>query len=131
MTRPPKPRNPVAKAVTRMPAKVVPDKRRKLMEQAEDDEPESPLADLMPVHPLMASAWIGSVRYALTRADVLAAFRKETGNQWRPGRSPMDAMIDQATGAELDFIRAFAKWHNETIWGEENGKPMDIPSEAP
>ncbi len=126
MTRPPKTRNPIAKAVTRMHAKVLPDKRRKLMEQAQDDEPESPVADLMPKSDFMASAWIGSVRYALTREDVVAAFRKETGNQWRPGRTPLDAMIDQAAGAALDFIRAFAKWHNENIWGEENGKPMDI-----
>ncbi|WP_210420176.1 hypothetical protein [Aquisphaera giovannonii] len=109
-----------------MPAKVVPDKRRKLMEQVQDDEPESPLADMMPVHPLMASAWVGSVRYALTRDDVMATFREETGNQWRPGRTPIDAMIDQTTGAALDFIRAFAKWHNENIWGEVDGKPEDI-----
>lgn len=41
MSRPPKPRNPVAKAVTRVPAKVVPDKRRNLLDQADADEPEA------------------------------------------------------------------------------------------
>lgn len=43
MTRTPKPRNPIAKAVTRIPMRLVPDKRRKLLDQAECDEPESTL----------------------------------------------------------------------------------------
>jgi hypothetical protein len=86
----------------------------------------SPLDDLMPHNPIMAAAWAGSVRYALGRDDVMNAFRAETGNQWKPGRPPLDRLIDDATGAGLEFIRAFAKWHNEHIWGEENGKPMDV-----
>jgi hypothetical protein len=121
-----KTRNPIAKASIRMPNKVVQDKRRKLLDQAQADQPESPLADLMPRNPLMASAWAGSFHYALTRKDVMAAFREETGNQWQPGRTPIDQMFDSAAGADLAFIRAFAKWHNEWIWGEQDGKPMDV-----
>jgi hypothetical protein len=35
-------------------------------------------------------------------------------------------MIDEATGVEADFFRAFAKWHNENIWGEDGSKPVDV-----
>lgn len=85
---------------------------------------DSPLADLIP--PLMAPAWYGSLRFALGRDDIMAAFREATGNQWKPARTPLDSMIDDATGASLAFIRAFAKWHNENIWGEVDGRPYDL-----
>lgn len=124
MTRPPKPRNPIAKAVTRVRPQLIPDKRRKLLECAAEEEP-GPLEDLMPRHPLFVASWVGSLRYALSREDVMVAFREQTGNRWQPGRTPIDQMIDQATGTDLVFIRAFAKWHNEHIWGEEDGKPVD------
>ncbi len=89
------------------------------------------LNDLMPQDPVMAAAWVGSLRYVLSRDDILAAFRKQTGNNWKPAESAIDRMIDEATGVEVDFIRAFAKWHNEHIWGEDGSKPVDVASLAP
>lgn len=94
------------------------------MTPATDD---NPLADLMP--PIMAPMWLGSLQYALSQDDFLAAFRAETGNQWTPPRNPLDTMIDAATGAERDFFRAFAKWHNVNIWGEVDGRPIDVGDE--
>ncbi len=35
-------------------------------------------------------------------------------------------MIDEATGVDAEFIWAFAKWHNENIWGEEDARPIDV-----
>lgn len=83
------------------------------------------LDEFMPKNPIMAGAWIGSLRYALTREDMMAAFRADTGNTWQPGKTTIDRMIDEATGADFDFLKAFAKWHNANVWGEEDGKPVD------
>lgn len=84
-----------------------------------------PLGDLMPSDPIMIAAWLGCLRYSLGRPDILDDFRKDTGNNWTPGKSGLDQMIDRATGAELEFFRSFAKWHNENIWGEVDGKAYD------
>jgi hypothetical protein len=74
----------------------------------------------------MQIAWMGSMSFALQSDWALGAFRKATGNTWTPGIG-LDAMIDRATGADLDFIRKFAKWHNENLWGETaKGKPMGM-----
>jgi hypothetical protein len=79
----------------------------------------SPLHDLMPKNRIIAMAWVGSLRYALGRKDIVDVFRRDTGNEWVPPTNPVDQMID--AGRELDFLRAFAKWHNENIWGEDEG----------
>lgn len=89
---------------------------------------EKSLDEFMPKDPIMAGAWVGSLQYALGRADVMAAFRVDTGNTWEPGKTPIDQMIDKETGMDFDFIKAFAKWHNENIWGEEGGQPVDAPN---
>lgn len=88
---------------------------------------ENPLDKYIPENPIMAGAWLGSVRYALGREDVMAAFRSDTGFHWTPGKSVLDRMVDDATGVPVAFLQAFAKWHNEHIWGEENGEPIDAP----
>ncbi len=74
----------------------------------------------------MAEAWIGSLHYALGSEQITSMFRRDTGNQWFPAKNGIDAMIDKATDAEKNFLIKFAKWHNENIWGEENGKPADF-----
>lgn len=53
---------------------------------------------------------------------VVAAFRAETGNRWEPGKTGIDKMIDQATGADHQFIKAFIAWFNVAVWG-----PLDGP----
>ena len=83
------------------------------------------LDDLAPRDPLMRLAWADCLRWAVSDPDVLAAFRAATGNQWTPGASPLDRMIDEASGAEAAFVRAFVVWHNETIWGDETEPTED------
>lgn len=87
-----------------------------------------PLADLMPEDPVMAAAWLGSLRFALGRPDFVAAFRAETGNTYMPGATPLESAIDDASGATLGFLRAFAGWHNANVWGEDEdgGGPVDV-----
>jgi hypothetical protein len=92
------------------------------------DEVRARVADLAPANEIMAVMWAGSLQYCIGRSDMLAAFRAETGLTWSPGRTAIESMIDEATGAAADFILQFAKWHNKNIWGEdEHGRPIDAP----
>lgn len=70
-------------------------------------------------------AWIGGLHWALGEPDVLASFRRETGNCWSSGRG-INKMIDEATGADAEFIKQFAAWFNENVWGDPSA-PMDEP----
>jgi len=60
-----------------------------------------PLSGLMPENPLMAAAWVGCLRWALGREDIMTQFRAETGMTWTPGRTPIDQAIDEACGMIL------------------------------
>ena len=73
---------------------------------------------LAPSCPLMGVAWLGAVRWALGEPEIMAAFRRDTGNNWSPGRTGLDRMIDQATGAEKAFFEQFLRWFNENVWGD-------------
>jgi hypothetical protein len=65
----------------------------------------------------MAPAWLGCIQWAIGKPEIVATFRNETGNNWNPGRTGLDRMIDQATGADRAFIEAFIKWANVNVWG--------------
>lgn len=69
----------------------------------------------------MAPAWIGCIHWAIGDADILAAFRAETGNTWTPARNGLDMMIDQATVVDRKFIEQFIQWVNINIWGSIHG----------
>ncbi len=70
----------------------------------------------------MDGAWLGALHWAIGETEVLERFSAETGVHWHPGRTPIDRMIDEATGADRKFIEAFIEWFNVNIWGVgENG----------
>jgi hypothetical protein len=66
----------------------------------------------LPTHPLMQVAWVDCLRWAITEEEIIRAFRTETGCTWTPGRTPLERMIDAATGAEVSFLEAFLSWFN-------------------
>ena len=70
----------------------------------------------------MAPAWVGCLYWAVSEPDVMTTFRAETGLRWEPGKTGIDELIDQATGADRQFIEAFVAWFNLRIWG-----PLDRP----
>ncbi len=92
---------------------------------------KSIFVDLMPIEPLMAIAWVDGLRWALGDEEIAASFRKDTGIQWHPGRTPIDRMIDEAAGADREFLIAFAKWFNQNLWGEVDGRARKIWKEEP
>ena len=48
---------------------------------------------------------------------ILEQYRIDTGDLWKPAKTPIDEMIDHATGREEAFVRAFVIWANVNIWG--------------
>ena len=69
----------------------------------------------------MLPAWIGCINFASTQPDIVEAFRTETGNNWTPGKSGLERMIDKATGADWEFVKAFVLWANTNVWGPIDG----------
>jgi hypothetical protein len=76
-----------------------------------------PLDKLMPEQEHLRGAWSDCLRSAVGEPAILERFRAETGNTWMPGQSPFETMIDRATGADIGFFVAFAKWFNANVWG--------------
>ena len=65
----------------------------------------------------MTPAWISCLQWAISEPEIVAQFREETDNRWSPGRTVIDRMVDDAIGAEHNFILEFVKWANINIWG--------------
>lgn len=76
------------------------------------------LAPYVPRDMLMAGPWFAHLQFCLGREDIMQAFRAETGCQWQPGRTPLERMIDDATGAHREMLVQFAAWVNANLWGE-------------
>lgn len=66
----------------------------------------------------------GCLEWAIGETQIVAAFRKDTGNNWSPATSPLDKMIDEACGVGEDFLRQFIEWFNVNVWG-----PIDGPAD--
>jgi hypothetical protein len=88
------------------------------------EEKQHVLDEFMPKPPYeyMAGAWVGALMWAVTNDGIMAQFRAETGNNWRPAGSIIGQMIDDATGYEVDFVRQFAKWFNDNVWGDPDAE---------
>ena len=81
------------------------------------------IADLRPADTpeYMVPAWLGCIDFAIGQPEIVAAFRRDTGNNWSPGKTGIDRMIDEATGADRRFIREFIRWANVHVWGPIDG----------
>lgn len=69
----------------------------------------------------MYPAWASALAWAAGEASIVEAFTEQTGMKIAVARSPLDRMIDDATGANEAVARRFVEWFNETIWGEIDG----------
>lgn len=93
--------------------------RQNKVKPAPEPTPEFSIRALLPddTPEYMMPAWISCMSWALTNDEIMAAFREDSGNQWQPGRSSLDKMIDDATGAGKKFITEFVRWANIHVWG--------------
>jgi hypothetical protein len=71
----------------------------------------------------MTPAWLGCIHWALGNDEMVAEFREDTGNGYRPPKNAIDAAIDKVTGADRDFLVDFIKWANVNVWGPLDGPP--------
>lgn len=80
---------------------------------------QSPLLALKPADTpdYMTQAWVDFLRWAFGVKELIDQFRAETGNYWTPATTPIDQMIDNATGANREFCEEYIKWLNHNVWG--------------
>ena len=69
----------------------------------------------------MAPAWAGCMSWALGKAEVRQAFERETGMQYEPPRTGLDAAIDKTTDHGEVYVQAFIAWANLNVWGPVGG----------
>ena len=71
--------------------------------------------------PLMTDAWIGCVLWASGQKEFRKSFQEKTGFELECllDRSPIDQLIDKATGHERAAIAGFFDFVTKEIWGEE------------
>ena len=65
----------------------------------------------------MTDDWLDCIYWAIGEPDIVAAFRENTGDLWVPGLTPLDRMIDEATGRDRAFAESFIRWANVAVWG--------------
>lgn len=70
----------------------------------------------------MLPAYLGFLHSALGDAAMLAQYRQQTGDEWTPGKTSLDRLIDKATGANLAFLQRFSDWCER----EHFGTPADL-----
>lgn len=80
------------------------------------------LLALAPTSDLMLGTWLGCLHWAIGSEEIVERFRAETGIRWTPAQTPIERMVDEATGADARFIEEFVRWMNRTIWGEVDGR---------
>lgn len=82
------------------------------------------LEDLFPhdTPEYMFPMWIACMSWAIGEAGIVEAFTRETGLKWRPASSPIERMIDEASGADRHFVEQFIRWANVNVWGPIDGE---------
>lgn len=84
----------------------------------------------VPTCPLMQAAWYSALMHATGDPAMRDAFIAETGIAI-PGAptTPMEKMIDDATGAKGEYLTAFIRWFNANVWGDltiQAGKGSEV-----
>lgn len=64
-------------------------------------------------------AWLGLFSTLWNEPDCHKAFCEQTGAMpLALGGSPIERMVDEATGRDREYMLKFAKWVTEFHWGE-------------
>ncbi|PYE88772.1 hypothetical protein [Phyllobacterium leguminum] len=65
----------------------------------------------------MYPAFMGCVQWALGTDEIIKRYRDETGDKFEFGKSGIEQMVDQATGADFAFFQRFSDWVEREIFG--------------
>jgi hypothetical protein len=77
-------------------------KRKKLSKPAPDL-----ITTYLPDDPILAQVWFDCLRWSVTEPEMLAAFHVDTGCDSMSGLTPIDRVIDEATGNERAFVEQY------------------------
>ena len=67
---------------------------------------------------LMQLAWRDCVLWAMAQEEVVSRFTADTGLKLSRPTSPLDQMIDEATGYRTAVLGKFVEWFNVNVWGD-------------
>lgn len=85
------------------------------------------VSEFGPKSQTMRCFWASALLWAVRDPEAVKAFQADTGVTAPIAHSPLDAMIDAATGRDEHFARAFAEWFNRNVWGvDANGLAIDV-----
>lgn len=65
----------------------------------------------------MDIAWRDFINFAAREPDIIAQFNAETGRHYGAPATPIEAMIDDASGRLEDDTNEFVLWVTERHWG--------------
>ena len=52
----------------------------------------------------------------------------DTGDQFTVGRTPIERLVDKATGCDLAFLESFIRWANvQNVWGPLAREDRSMP----
>ena len=63
----------------------------------------------------MTPAWLSCIWSVANEPNAAKLFLADTG--MKLSHTPIDQMIDQATGMDRKILEAFILWVNRTVWG--------------
>lgn len=77
----------------------------------------------MPIH---VGMFVSALGHALGNEEMRAAYQAQTGKTpYQVPSNPLDAMVDQATGADRAAIEDFARWFAKEVWGPDEAPDME------
>ncbi len=83
--------------------------------------------------PEMAAGFLGFADFAIENPDIVKAFEEETGVMLASivNCSPIERMIDDATGRKDEMLRSFLDWLVVNHWGEAQGTGEEGDKQSP
>lgn len=77
----------------------------------------------------MVGAWVGCLQWAAGVPELVERFHTETGVP-RQGRTPLERLVDGASGFNRNIAEQFVRWANVNVWGEMGGPDAPQPPES-
>ena len=66
----------------------------------------------------MYGAWIDCLVWAVSNDKVIDQYKRDTKSGFVPPNTPIERMIDEATGHGKAEVEKFVEWFNVNIWGD-------------
>jgi hypothetical protein len=77
--------------------------------------------------PVMEMMFGACVQWAYSEPEIRARFEADTGHSFPNPKTPLEHMIDKATGRNEVVYTAFIEWVIKNLWGEQ-GTLADVAS---